>query len=262
MRAFLYALAAIGLVCATGAARAEWSMNVQLERYGWKERTDPEVKISGAQPGIGVTWMQDKEAGLRWRYRGELYAGTFDYDGATQSGTPVKDKADYVGMSNEVDALYRAFADSPFQLLTGLGVDYWERRFPFSASGTAISGRQQEDWTVLFLRVGLEAGHRSRQGWFAGGGLKFPLGTRVNAHFDDLGFDQNPELTPGRRFSAYADAGYRLSGPWRLSAYYEGYRFSQSPAVTVSSTVLGAASYVQPESKQDEVGLRLEYIFP
>jgi hypothetical protein len=254
----LSGLALLGLVAASGPARAEWSVNFQLEHYQWKESTNPEVKISGAQPGIGLTWMQDGESGWRFRYRGELYASSLNYDGATLAGVPIQGKVDYAGISNEVDALYRHSPDSVFQLLMGLGLDYWERRFPTSASGTAFSGHQQEDWTTVFLRVGLEAGNRTRRGWFAGAGLKYPLDTRVNAHFDDVGFDQNPELTPGRRFSAYADAGYRLASQWRVSVYYEGYRFSDSPAVVVTTS---GSTFVQPESKQDEAGLRLEYIF-
>jgi hypothetical protein len=260
MRMLLPGLALLGLVATSGPARAEWSFNFQLEHYRWKESTNPEVKISGWEPGIGISWMQDKDWGWRFRYRGELYAGSFNYDGATLGGAPVQDKADYAGVSNEIDALYRPSPDSWLQLLTGIGLDYWERRFPTSAAGTAFSGHQQEDWTTVFLRVGLEAGNRARRGWFASAGLKYPLDTRVNAHFDDIGFNQNPELTPGRRFSAYADAGYRLASQWRLTAYYEGYRFSQSPAVVVTSGT-SAFGFVQPESKQDEVGLRLEYIF-
>lgn len=260
MRSLLCTLALAGLLGANRPALAEWSVNFQLEHYQWKEKTTPEVKIKGWQPGIGLTWEQDKEAGWRFRYRGELYAGSFDYEGATLSGTPLTDTADYSGISNEVDALYRPLPESFFQLVTGLGLDYWERRFPFSAAGTAFSGHQQEDWTTLFLRVGLEAGNRMKRGWFAGTGLKYTLGTRLNAHFDDLGFDQNPELSPGRSFAAYAEAGYRLASQWRLSAYYEGYRFSQSPAVTVTGGGTTSA-FVQPESRQDEAGLRLEYVF-
>src|SRR5690349_20010092 len=139
------------LAAATSSAHAEWSVNAQLERYQWKERTSPEVKITGWQPGIGVSWFQDKEAGFHFRYRGELYAGSFKYVGALQNCTPVQDTIDYSGFVNEVQGLYRPTAESPVELLSGLGLDYWQRRFPFGGAGSASSGRQQEDWTVLFL---------------------------------------------------------------------------------------------------------------
>src|SRR6185437_6991837 len=154
VRRIRHALLLFSLVGASVAARAEWSVNAQLERYQWKERTTPEVKITGWQPGIGVSWLQGKEAGFHLGYRGELYAGSFKYVGALQDGTPVQDTIDYSGLVNELQGLYRPTADTPVELLAGLGLDYWQRRFPFAGAGTASSGRQQEDWTVLFLRLG------------------------------------------------------------------------------------------------------------
>lgn len=260
MRKIRGILALLGLAAAAAPARAEWSVNAQLERYRWTERFNPQVKITGWQPGIGVGWDQDKPAGLRLRYRGELYAGSFKYNGALQNGTPVQDTIDYSGVVNELHALYRPTAETPFELLGGIGLDYWQRRLPYAGAGTASSGRQREDWTTLFLKVGLEAGWRTRPGWFGGAGLKFPLGTRVNARLMDIGFDQNPELNPGGEVSLYADAGYRLNAHWRVTAYYESYKFSQSPGEIVTS---GGSSFVvvQPRSTQDDVGLRLEYVF-
>jgi opacity protein-like surface antigen len=260
VRRIVSALLLFALLAASVAARAEWSVNAQLERYQWKERTSPEVKITGWQPGIGVTWLQDKEAGFHFRYRGELYAGSFKYVGALQDGTPVQDTIDYSGLVNELHGLYRPSAESPFELVAGVGLDYWQRRLPFAGAGTAASGRQQEDWTVLFLRAGLEAGWRTRPGWFGGAGLKYTLGSRVNSHLMDIGFDQNPEVNPGRELSFYADAGYRLNRNWRATAYYESYRFSRSPGVLATS---GSSTFVvtQPRSTQDDVGLRLEYVF-
>ena len=248
------------LAAAAFPAHAEWSVNAQLERYQWKERTSPEVKITGWQPGIGVSWFQDKEAGFHFRYRGELYAGSFKYVGALQNGTTVQDTIDYSGLVNEVQGLYRPTAETPLELLGGLGLDYWQRRFPFGGAGTVASGRQQEDWTVLFLRFGLEAGWRTRPGWFAGGGLKYTLGSRLDSRLMDIGFDQNPELNPGRELSWYADAGYRLNRSWRITAYYESYRFARSPGALATS---GGKTFVvtQPRSSQDDVGLRLEYVF-
>lgn len=260
MRSTLCTLALAGLAAGSGVARAEWSVNAQLQHYRWIERTSPQVRISGWQPRIGIRWDQNKEWGLQLRYRGELYAGSFKYIGALQNGTPVQDTIDYSGMVHEVDAAYRPTAESPFGLLGGVGLDYWQRRFPFGGAGTASSGRQQEDWTTLFLRVGLEAGRRSRPGWFGGAGLKYTLGTRVNAHLSDLGFDQNPELNPGRELSGYAEAGYRLNPHWKATAYYEGYRFSRSPGELATR---GGSTFVvtQPRSTQDDLGIRLEYIF-
>jgi hypothetical protein len=90
--------------------------------------------------------------------------------------------------------------------------------------------------------------------------VKYPLYGQVNAHLDAIGFDQNPTLQLGRQFSLYAQVGHRFSRRWSLAAYYDGYRFEESSSATV--TTGGAAfTVVQPKSKVDSFGMRLQYAF-
>lgn len=249
----IQALALVGLLSAA-PAYAEWSVNVQIERFRWNEQITPppEVNETGGRAGVGWSWQMDQETGFRWRYRGGLYAGSLKYKGQTFTGTPAQGTSDYAGFVNEVHGLYRSSPDAWLQVVAGLGFDYWQRTFPFSS--------QREDWSVWFTRIGVETGTWAKRGLFAGVGAKFPIYTNENAHFKDAGFDQNPNLRPGRELSAYAELGYRLSAGWKFTGYYDSYRFAQSPNVRLTS---GTSAFVawQPRSSQDVVGLRIDYYF-
>lgn len=246
----MFILLLLGAVCAP--ARAEWSVHAQLERFRWREDSQPRVKEMGARGGLGLGWTQDGSSGFLLRYRGTVYAGSVKYDGATLvTGTPVQGTTDYSGMVNELHALYRPTETSFAQIVAGLGVDYWQRSFPTTFN-------QQEDWRVVFLRIGLETG--SRRGLSAAAGVKYPVSTEEKAHLQDQGFDQNPPLHPGKELSVYADLGYRFSPHWRLAGYYDSYRFAESRKVTVTQGTTGFIVW-QPRSTLDVLGLRVEYFF-
>ena len=67
-------------------------------------------------------------------------------------------------------------------------------------------------------------------------------------------------IRPGRELSGYAEVGYRLSPAWKLTGYYDSYRFAQSPNVQLTR---GGNAFIawQPRSAQDVVGLRIDYYF-
>ena len=247
------ALALIGVFIAA-PAYAEWSVNVQIERFKWNEQVSspPEVNETGGRAGVGWTWQMEGDDGFRWRYRGELYAGSLKYKGQTiGTGTPAQGTSDYAGIVNELQGLYRA-PGAWLQLVAGLGFDYWQRTLPFTS--------QREDWSVWFARLGVETGTWAKRGLFAGVGAKYPLYVNENAHFMEAGFDQNPNLRPGRELSAYAEVGYRFSPRWKFTGYYDSYRFAQSPTVFLTSGARGFIAW-QPRSAQDVVGLRIDYYF-
>ncbi len=248
-RAALTFLACASLALAAGDAAAEWSANLSTEHFRWAESTTPGVTETGPRVGLGLRYLQDRSSGWLFAYRGDLYGGSVHYSGAgLLTGTPVESTTDYDGVRNEVQAIHRS---GRTDLILGLGLDYWERH---------LSSVQLETYWVYYLRAGLEYGGRASHGWFAGGGLKFPIYTAENAHLDAIGFDQNPYLHPGRAVSGYAELGYRFGRRWSAEAYYDAYRFSESQKATVTS---GGATFqvFQPKSSTDSVGLRLHYHF-
>ena len=252
MRRALVALCALACLAAAGEATAEWSADVHYERFRWVESTDPRVTETGPRVGIGLSWIQNKSSGWLAAYHGELYGGSVHYSGAYLfSGAPAEGTTSYAGILNEVNGIYRFSDERGFQLVSGLGIDYWKRK---------LSETQSEDWSVVYARLGAAFGGRTTRGWFAAGGVKYPIYVEEDAHFTDIGFDSNPRLHPGGAFSAYADIGYRFGRHWTLSGYYDSYRFKES---FKASTTSGGVNYLvwQPTSSVNTVGLRLHHHF-
>jgi hypothetical protein len=246
-RALAVSLAACTLMMA-GGARADWSMGAGFEALQWKESTSPTVEETGLRWVLDLTWSQSKAPGVSVGYNVKLYAGNVDYEGAGLfTGTPLSGETHYRGITNEVQAWYRMPNAVDFML--AMGWDQWRRKF--SATG------QQEDWTVLYAKLGVSMNAQVRQGFIGSAGVKYPVYTRENANFSALGASSNPRLRPGKDVSFYATAGWRVTPAWDVYAYYDGYRFKESDPVSVA----GLGTFIQPESKQDLWGMKVQYNF-
>jgi len=243
---------------ASAAARAEWSGSLEYQHFKWSEPTVG-VSETGSLWGLGLGWTDEKPSGWALAWRGKYYFGTVDYNGATLvGGQPVTGSVDYDGLFNEVQTSYPLDAGRRLRGLLGLGLDYWNRQ---------LTEVQREEWYVYFLRAGLEWGNRRREGWFIGGGFKYPFYVIQDPHARSIGFDQDVTLHPKGKPSLYADAGYRLSGNVTVGAFYDSYRFDQSGAVNVSGQTCvdsfgtPTCRLLQPKSDADMYGLRLTLHF-
>jgi hypothetical protein len=249
-------LAALALSLVSAGAQAGWSVSADLEYFRWRESTDPIVTERGGRFGLGWDFVGERPAGWQFAYHGEFRRGTVDYTGAllfdpTQAVTA---RTRYTGLVNEAQGIYRFAHPLGVELVGGLGYDYWERN---------ILPDQREDYSVVFVRLGLNIDPRASRGWFGGGGLKRPFYVSENAHFEELGFDQNPKLEPEGRWSVYGQAGYRFTPAWGLIGYYDSYRFAESKPVRATSSAFPGSTFlfVQPASSVNSYGLRLKYTF-
>ena len=236
-------------------AWAEFSLNAGVEYLRWTEDTAPEVKETGPLLTLGIAYTQDVDAGLLFGYRGKLWGGAVNYDGATLfGGTPVQSTTDYIGASNELQARWRTAGNTGGNLdgLLGAGLDVWRR---------SLSSVQKEDYAVGYLRLGVESGVDDFSTWSASLGIKYPVWTYENAHLNDIGFDSNPILHPGKEISPFGSLGYRFTPTLQLVAYYDGFRFSQSAPVQTNEVAmgLGPTTLVQPASNMAIFGIRVEY---
>ena len=236
-------------------ARAELTVYGGVEYFDWHESTTPSVQETGPLALGGLIWLQDRERGFLFGYRGELYAGSVDYDGADLfTGAPVQSTTQYLGILNEGQLRYRipAGRSEHVDVMVSLGADVWRRQ---------LSADQMEDWAVFYARLGVELGPQAgKAGWIASLGLKYPFYTYENAHLTDIGFDQNPTLRPDGNVSGYASFGYRFGSRWSVVGFYDSYRFQQSNTVQVTS---GSAVYnvYQPKSSMDVVGVTVLFSF-
>lgn len=250
-------VAALACALASAGAHAGWELSAQAERFRWDEGTSPRVTETGPRYGLGWSYESAERGAWQLAYHGRLYGGSrLDYEGALlATNAPTRAQTDYRGVLNEVQAHYRLGPDAyAGQLVGGLGWDYWERK---------ILPDQREDYSVVYLRLGFSVDPPLARGWFGGGGFKLPVRIAEDAHLDTLGFDANPQLNPKGALSVYGEAGYRFNARWGLVAYYDSYRFGESRGVRVVNSGIPACTagcdIVQPASRVDAVGLRLQY---
>lgn len=240
-----------GSICAAGSACADWSAGAGFESFRWKESTSPSVKESGLRWAADLTWQQSKQPGFSLGYNLKVYTGDVDYTGATLfGGVPVSDDTRYRGMINEVQTFWRMPQGVDFVIAAGW--DRWKRKLK--------STGQQEDYDVLYMKLGANLNAAAREGVIGSVGVKYPAWTRENAHFDVLGASNNPRLRPGRQISLYGTLGYRFNPQWDVIAYYDSYRLKESNTVAVVLPT-ATAGFFQPESKMDVFGLKLQHNF-
>jgi hypothetical protein len=235
---------------AAGSASAELSIGAGFEGFRWKESTSPTVKENGLRWVLDLTWSQSRAPGPSVAYNVKTYVGNVDYTGALLvSGTPISGETHYRGIQNEFQTHYRM--TNGFGFMLAFGWDHWRRE---------LSQAQEEEWNILYARAGV-AYEPVRTGIIGSAGVKYPVHTRENARFNDLGFTTNPHLRPGKDWSLYGTLGYRVNANWDILAYYDSFRFKQSNIVAVVDGAGNSFGAFQPKSRQDQLGLKVQHTF-
>jgi hypothetical protein len=252
----LRSVVALGAALLPAIACAELTLNGSVEYLYWDESSVPQVKETGPLYALGLAYTQNREAGALFAYRGKLWGGAVDYEGATLfGGTPVNSTTHYAGASNEVQGRWRKPGKSGGNLdgVLGLGLDVWRRN---------LSSVQKEDYAIGYLRLGVESGTDELSRWTVSLGFKYPFWTYENAHFDEIGFDSNPILHPGKEISPFGSLGYRFTEKLQVVGYYDGFRFGKSASVQANEVGmgLGPTSLVQPATTMSVFGIRVEYL--
>ena len=236
-----------------GIAGAELILNGGVEYFDWKESTTPAVHETGPIATFGLGYAQDRDSGLVLGYRGKLWGGSTNYEGSTLFGNaPLTGTTDYAGIDNEFQMRLRRTSTAGDRLdgVLGAGIDVWRR---------SLTAAQKEDYQVAYLRLGIESNPFDVGRWSVAFGLKYPVWARENAHLEQIGFDSNPLLTPGKDLSAYASLGYRFAERMQVVAYYDSFRFKRSEDVNAVLVGIGPQTLFQPPSRMDLIGIRLEY---
>ncbi len=251
------------LVLCTGPAvvRAEadeGNVYVLIESFTWKEYDDNGSRLlreSGPLFGVGASFKSVAPGGpAAFTARGEFYGGITDYDGQTQSGTPVTTETEYVGYKVEGTLGLRLFSagELRFEPFAGLGYRWWLR----DIQDTANSVGYEERWWSIYGRIGIR-GDRAfspRERFFATAGVILPFYSENKADLSAFGFGDislEPEGSP----SFFAEAGYGRD-TLKVGIFYEGLRFSKSDPVTSGNYI-----FWQPESEADTLGINLYFTF-
>jgi hypothetical protein len=188
-------LVVAGTVCLPAVSHAQLTLSAGLEYLQWEEDTTPAVTEDGLVLALGIGYTQKRDSGFLLGYRGRLWTGVVDYEGSRLfTGQAVTSTTNYLGLTNELQGRWRRpLKDNKYRsdILAGFGIDAWRRE---------LSSVQREDYLVAYVRAGLEFDSSFKNTWLAGAGVKYPFWVKEDAHLTDIGFDSNPELSPGASF--------------------------------------------------------------
>ncbi len=240
------------------------SLSLGVQNFYWDEYDDGDKLLdeTGLLYQIGFEYdnFNMRDAGTVYSVKVAYTDGSVDYDGQTQTGTPITTDTKYRGWDMEfnVGKRFKSSGSNSYDLLAGLGYDSWTRDIEstYTSGGTRVSG-YEEDYTMIYLRL---TGGINMPGtnWsnHVHGGVKYPLQTDE----DVWGTTLNPEgkVSPFIEWRIDAmDAGKVSYG---FSVYYEETRFDESDT-EYTNTSLGVVGIYQPESNRKETGVRFHYNF-
>ena len=244
----------------------EWGTKVSIESYTWKEETAcGTLKENGPQlTGGGYLSGTPLAQAPPLRLRGvlQLSLGWVDYDTVVQSlnqsglsCTPENTDTFYLGFKGEGDVGWRmAFGRSRIEPFLGLAYRTWLRSIQ---DGPTASG-YPEIYRLLYGRVGLRAGHEMQNGIGLNVSLSADpvLWARETIDWEGV-TGETLRVKNGRKVGWTMEAGAHW--PWfDLTAYWQAIRLGESNRVSCYS---GTRVCVQPDSKQDAIGLQLGYLF-
>jgi len=236
---------------ATAGTAADFSVYGGVKGFFWRECHNDFhfLEESGVISGIGVAGevYSCVHGHLVGNMRGEFFGGRVGYNGQTWGGNPVETDVDYSGFKVEGDFGYCLEVGKNVFVgpLLGFGYRQWYRNIISTPTATGYLER----WESLYRRLGVHGGYNISEV----AAVSMKAGIRMpdyNRNKVELPFFGDVTLKPGRETSAFAEAVLRYE--WlRASLFYEGMRFSRSPAVHVD----GHTFVYQPESKADIFGL-------
>jgi hypothetical protein len=233
------------------AAANNADIYLKTEFFTWKEYNDSGsqlLKESGPISAIGSSVRSDIARSLVLKGKGELFGGTVNYDGQTQSGTPVETDTNYAGLEVEGNLGWKFMVTekSSLEPFAGLGYRWWQRDLQDTVSASGY----KETWWSFYARLGIHGDHTFSEQVkaFAEAGLKIPLKNKNKVDLSGIGLS-TVTVEPGNKASVFAEAGLKWTR-FKTSLFYEGMRFSKSDPVTVSNVRVW-----QPESKADTFGI-------
>lgn len=254
------ALIAASFLLASSAVQAEWGAGLAVEQFTWTEKSDTGVRLlreRGPRLVANLEWMNTQRPDLTYGYIGKLYLGKVAYAGQTQAGAPLTTTTAYDGSSHEFQLNFLGnIKQHSLDYVAGIGLDTWKR---------AINNQPRLDpverFKIVYLRAGVSVPSRTERGLYFSGGIKYPIQITEKVDSASNGLDSNSTLHPGKEVSYYSEVVYKFHDTsWRVSLYYDGYRFARSS--NVAAQVGGRPVLVhQPQSAMDRVGIKVATYF-
>lgn len=246
-------LPAVGLaLCFATSASAQLALTGSVKYLTWREATSPiEVHEGGPLLALGLRYEAPLATMVRWSYDGRLSMGWAAYNGSYlgDPSTPATGTSEWLETAHALD-LHIGPAHGA-QGIAGLGLAAWRRQ---------LGARQEESYRMASVRLGLGSPAPAPRGWRAGGGLDVPFVASEDAHFDQLGFDENPKLEPGLEVGGFAHVAYRATEKWTWALEWEMRRLGQSGGVPLTVNGRRVGVTFQPATVMNTLGVRVDWV--
>jgi hypothetical protein len=253
---------AIIMLAPTGAwAGNDFDFGVGFEQFVWREYdTAGNQLLEEKGPRFVMHGHYEKwlPSGAVFGGQGDLYFGSVDYDGQTQSGVPVQTDTDYSGFRFEGGGGYLAPVGAHgIGVIGSIGFDSWIRSLQsaYDRNGNFVYG-YDEEWFTFYARIAAAWNTRTG-GWEQRlrAGLKYPFYTEN--YVPDFGVTLEPE--PGPSYFVNWETHWAVSRAVSLglALYYEYTVYDASdPELAYDGNF-----YYQPESRQWVTGARFQMAF-
>lgn len=241
-------------------AYADLGVGLSVEQFTWTEKSDSGARLlreRGPRHVANLEWMNTSNPNFSYGYIGKLYLGKVSYVGRMQTGAPFTTTTAYEGSSHEFQLNFRSYIKQhSFDYVAGIGLDAWKRVINNQPHLDPV-----ERYESYYLRVGVSVPSRIERGLYFSGGIKYPIQLTERVDGPSNGLDSDITLHPGKEASYYSELGYKFyDTPWRVSLYYDGYRFARSS--NVAARIGGRPVLIhQPESDMGIVGIRVSTYF-
>lgn len=231
-------------------------LGVSVQDFGYKEYDDQGVLLDredGLMPGLmlefGAGWSSVSVA-LRF----ELADGLVDYDGQTQSGTPIKTETDEKITNLQAVLRYKLkpLSQHNVMFIGGIGHRVWRRNIRATNSSTGLF----EVYRWQYWMLGGTATLWQRGQWSAGVDVRWLRPIEPTISVDLIGYDE-VHLDLESRNSARVGVPIRMKGEkdWVFTPYWESWRLGRSADKTL--TVGGAptsGTVNEPRNETNIVG--------
>ncbi len=235
--------------------------------FDYKEDIDPPGKSTekGWLPGFYLGWSYNKKNDIYSKVLIEFSYGETEYDGTTQSGTPIS-------FSNDNDQfLFRGewnigynfviAKDISLKPYAGYGYRYWSRG---DAKVTATYASYKERYYWHYLPVGMRADVTLGDKLFIepNAGFRWMFYGRMTAYLSELDPGYNdPEFKLGNKLGWYAEipVRYKFSPYWSVvvKPWYEYSKIGKSNDDDLTYCGYYDGTYYEPASRTHQYGLNV-----
>jgi hypothetical protein len=269
-KSFITALLVLVAPSFLSASESGLNFGMGLMRFDYAEYDDSNIFLDGETgviPGVILKYKSDH--GQQYsEWVGELYGKTINYDGQTQSGTPLTTKSDAVIFDTHYKMGFHLSRQQDHSAYFGLGFRYWYRniRPGYDINGNPVAGLL-EHYYWFYSVLGYATDFVINDTYNIGLDIRHTLMLNAKMDVDFLGYNNydNTQVNLGNK------SGLRIAIPVKLktgkrsltvSPYYEMIDIGRSNNVRVTSNGIPTTSVIyEPRSETRNVGIEVSWLW-